>query len=139
MDKLGAALSTRGWPSCTVPYARHAFDGDGVKVVAYEKAANSWFRGGKTEDFVSNILEPKLPVNFFLAMRRSIIRSGLSLMPAWMRSGKGDLFGPVVSTLRSQMAIWSGNGWREESGTVKPSPMEPLSRWQSQSKKPRVW
>ena len=36
MDKLGAALSSRGWPSRTVPYARHAFDGDGVKVVAYE-------------------------------------------------------------------------------------------------------
>ena len=35
MDKLGEVLSSRDWPS-RKSYARHAFDGDGVKVVAYE-------------------------------------------------------------------------------------------------------
>ena len=36
MYKLGELLKERGWSPRTVPYARHAFDGDGVKVVAYE-------------------------------------------------------------------------------------------------------
>ena len=65
MDKLGAALSSRGWPSRIVPYARHAFDGDGVKVVAYE-SGKLVVQGGKTEDFVSNILEPEITGEFLL-------------------------------------------------------------------------
>ena len=63
MDKLGAALEGRGWSTREVPYARHAFNGDGVKVVAYE-SGKLVVQGGKTEDFVSNILEPEVTGEF---------------------------------------------------------------------------
>ena len=59
VDKLGEVLKGRGWPTRDVQYARHAFDGDSVKVVAYE----SWklvVQGRGTEDFVTNILEPEV-------------------------------------------------------------------------------
>ncbi|HAF59226.1 MAG TPA: ribonuclease HIII, partial [Opitutae bacterium] len=65
VDKLGSALSGRGWPAREVPYARHAFDGDGVRVVAYE-SGKLVVQGGKTEDFVSNILEPEITGEFLL-------------------------------------------------------------------------
>ena len=32
LDKLGQALASRGWPAKEVQYARHAFEGDQVKV-----------------------------------------------------------------------------------------------------------
>ncbi|MEK9783600.1 MAG: ribonuclease HIII [Opitutales bacterium] len=96
MDKLGAALSTRGWPSRTVPYARHAFDGDGVKVVAYE-SGKLVVQGGKTEDFVSNILEPEITGEFLLGYEEVNNPEWFEPHAGLDESGKGDLFGPVVS------------------------------------------
>ena len=49
MERLAGALGGRGWPTREVPYARYAFDGDGVKVVAYE-SGKLVVQGGKTED-----------------------------------------------------------------------------------------
>ena len=125
MDKLGAALSTRGWPSRTVLYARHAFDGDGVKVVAYE-SGKLVVQGGKTEDFVSNILEPEITGEFLLGYEEVNNPEWFEPHAGLDESGKATYLGRLFRPAWSQMEIWSGNGWREESGTVKPSPTEPL-------------
>ena len=96
MDKLGAVLSNRGWPSRTVPYARHAFDGDGVKVVAYE-SGKLVVQGGKTEEFVSTILEPEITGEFLLGYEEVNNPEWFEPHAGLDESGKGDLFGPVVS------------------------------------------
>ena len=96
MDKLGVALSSRGWPSRTVPYARHAFDGDGVKVVAYE-SGKLVVQGGKTEEFVSTILEPEITGEFLLGYEEVNNPEWFEPHAGLDESGKGDLFGPVVS------------------------------------------
>ena len=96
MDKLGAALEGRGWPTREVPYARHAFNGDGVKVVAYE-SGKLVVQGGKTEDFVSNILEPEVTGEFLLGYEEVNNPEWFDPHAGLDESGKGDLFGPVVS------------------------------------------
>ena len=96
MDKLGDSLKTRGWASREVPYARHAFDGDGVKVVAYE-SGKLVVQGGKTEDFVSNILEPEITGEFLLGYEEVNNPQWFEPHAGLDESGKGDLFGPVVS------------------------------------------
>ena len=65
MGKLGNALESRGWSTRTVQYARFAFDGDLVKVVAYE-SGKLVVQGRNTEDFVANILEPEVTGEFLL-------------------------------------------------------------------------
>ena len=65
VDKLGDVLTARGWPTRNVQYARHAFDGDSVKVVAYE-SGKLVIQGKGTEDFVTNILEPEVTGEFLL-------------------------------------------------------------------------
>mgnify|MGYP006222663671 CR=1 FL=1 len=65
VDKLGDVLNARGWPTREVQYARHAFDGDNVKVVAYE-SGKLVVQGKGTEEFVTNILEPEVTGEFKL-------------------------------------------------------------------------
>ncbi|MEK9773033.1 MAG: ribonuclease HIII [Opitutae bacterium] len=96
MDRLGTTLSRRGWSSREVPYARHAFDGDGVKVVAYE-SGKLVVQGAKTEDFVSNILEPEITGEFLLGYEEVNNPEWFEPHAGLDESGKGDLFGPVVS------------------------------------------
>ena len=96
MEKLGVCLNGRGWPTREVPYARHAFDGDGVKVVAYQ-SGKLVVQGGKTEEFVSNILEPEITGEFLLGYEEINNPEWFEPHAGLDESGKGDLFGPVVS------------------------------------------
>ena len=96
MDKLGEVLSSRDWPSREVKYARHAFDGDGVKVVAYE-SGKLVVQGKGTEDFVRNILEPEVTGEFLLGYEEVNHPEWFEPHAGLDESGKGDLFGPVVS------------------------------------------
>ena len=96
MDKLGQALSSRGWPTREVQYARHAFDGDQVKVVAYE-SGKLVVQGRGTEDFVSNILEPEVTGEFLMGYEEVNNPEWFEPHAGLDESGKGDLFGPVVS------------------------------------------
>ena len=96
MERLAGALGGRGWPTREVPYARYAFDGDGVKVVAYE-SGKLVVQGGKTEDFVSNILEPEITGEFLLGYEAVNHPEWFEPHAGLDESGKGDLFGPVVT------------------------------------------
>ena len=96
LDKLGQALSSRGWPTREVQYARHAFDGDQVKVVAYE-SGKLVVQGRGTEDFVTNILEPEVTGEFLLGYEEVNNPEWFEPHAGLDESGKGDLFGPVVT------------------------------------------
>ena len=96
MEKLGQVLSRRGWLTREVPYARHAFDGDQVKVVAYE-SGKLVVQGKGTEEFVTNLLEPEITGEFLLGYEEVNHPEWFELHAGLDESGKGDLFGPVVS------------------------------------------
>lgn len=96
MDKLGNALKSRGWGTRTVQYARYAFDGELVKVVVYE-SGKLVVQGRKTEDFVANILEPEVTGEFLLGYEEVNNPEWFEPHAGLDESGKGDLFGPVVT------------------------------------------
>ena len=96
MDKLGQALSSRGWPTRDIQYARYAFDGENVKVVAYE-SGKLVVQGRNTEDFVANILEPEVTGEFLLGYEEVNNPKWFEPHAGLDESGKGDLFGPLVT------------------------------------------
>jgi len=96
LDKLGEVLHGRGWPTREVQYARHAFDGDGVKVVAYE-SGKLVVQGKGTEHFVTHILEPEITGEVLLGYEEVNNPDWFEPHAGLDESGKGDLFGPVVS------------------------------------------
>lgn len=84
------------WESYNVDYARFAFKGNNVNIVAYE-SGKLVVQGKKTEEFITFVLEPeitkeaKLGYDEFLNPEYYEPHAGLD------ESGKGDLFGPLVS------------------------------------------
>jgi ribonuclease HIII len=96
IDKLGQALGSRGWTSHSVQYARHAFEGENVRVVAYE-SGKLVVQGRNTEDFVANILEPEITGEFLLGYEEVNNPDWFEPHAGLDESGKGDLFGPVVT------------------------------------------
>lgn len=96
MEKLGSALENRNWPTRTVQYAKYAFDGELVKVVAYE-SGKLVVQGRNTEDFVANILEPEVTGEFRLGYEEVNNPEWFEPHAGLDESGKGDLFGPVVT------------------------------------------
>ena len=96
MDKLGTSLKTRGWVTREVKYARYAFDGDCVKVVIYE-SGKLVVQGRNTEEFVANILEPEVTGEFLLGYEEVNNPEWFEQHAGMDESGKGDLFGPVVT------------------------------------------
>ena len=96
VDKLGVVLNAHGWSTREVQYARHAFEGENVKVVAYE-SGKLVVQGKGTEDFVTNILEPEVTGEFKLGYEEVNHPEWFEPHAGLDESGKGDLFGPVVS------------------------------------------
>lgn len=96
MDKLRDILSRKLWVPFAVEHAAFAYKDDGINVVAYN-SGKIVVSGKKTEDFILNILEPEIT---------GVAKLGYDEVhhPEWFtdhagldESGKGDLFGPVVS------------------------------------------
>ena len=96
MKKLGFALKNRNWPTRSVQYAKYAFDGELVKVVAYE-SGKLVVQGRNTENFVTNILEPEVTGEFLLGYEEVNNPEWFEPHARLDESGKGDLFGPVVT------------------------------------------
>jgi ribonuclease HIII len=96
ISQLKTYLEKNIWEPYTVEHAAYAYKGDRVNVVAY-KSGKVVIQGKKTEDFVRYVIEgeiTKMPQLGYEAI----------LNPEWFEahagldeSGKGDLFGPVVS------------------------------------------
>lgn len=96
ISQLKGHLSCKLWEPYTVDYALFAYRGDRVNVVAY-KSGKVVIQGKKTEDFVRYVIEgeitktPQLGYDAILHPEWFEAHAGLD------ESGKGDLFGPVVS------------------------------------------
>jgi ribonuclease HIII len=96
MDQLKAWCDHRMWSWFDVAHARFAFKGDHVTVVGYE-SGKCVVSGKKTEDFVTFVLENEIT-------RAPQLGYDEVHHPDWFEphagldeSGKGDLFGPIVS------------------------------------------
>ena len=94
--KLDEWLDKHLWAPYNVNYARFAYKGRDVNVVMYE-SGKLVIQGKGTEDFVQFVLEPE--ITGFAQMGYDDV-----LHPEWYElhagideSGKGDLFGPLVS------------------------------------------
>ncbi len=116
MDKLGNSLKSRDWSTRTVQYARYAFDGELVKVVVYE-SGKLVVQGRKTEEFVSNILEPEVTGEFLLGYEEVNNPEWFEPHAGLDESGKGDLFGPVVTACvvadGDMVRDWMNSGIRD--------------------------
>ena len=87
---------SKGWLSREVPHAVAAFTGPDFNVTAYQ-SGKCLVQGKGTEDFVVHILEPEVT-------KEAVYGYDEVLHPEWYEahagldeSGKGDLFGPLVS------------------------------------------
>ena len=96
MDKLNLALDSRGWIHKEVQYARFAYNGDRVNVVAYN-SGKLVVQGKMTEDFITNLLEPEITGDFLLGYEEVNNPEWFEPHAGLDESGKGDLFGPVVT------------------------------------------
>jgi ribonuclease HIII len=121
MEKLRAACAAKYWEEVEVPYARFAFKGPKVNVTAYT-SGKVVVAGKETEDFVQNVIEAEVT---------GAARLGYDDVhhPEWFEphagldeSGKGDLFGPVVSATviaeRPAIEAWRAAGVRDSKTIV---------------------
>lgn len=95
MESLRVICEKKMWEAFEVNYARFAYRGPKVNVVAY-KSGKVVIQGKETEEFIVNILEPEVT---------GVARLGYDEVynPEWFEphagldeSGKGDFFGPLV-------------------------------------------
>ncbi|MDR0428732.1 MAG: ribonuclease HIII [Puniceicoccales bacterium] len=96
MEKLCNILTKKDWEKYGVPYAIYAFRGEGVSVVAY-RTGTVVVQGAKTMEFVQFTIEPEVLEKITHSYEEE-------RHPEWFvehggldESGKGDLFGPLVS------------------------------------------
>ena len=123
MEKLRAACAAKYWEEVEVPFARFAFKGPKVNVTAYT-SGKVVVAGKETEDFVQNVIEAEVT---------GAARLGYDDVhhPEWFEphagldeSGKGDLFGPVISAAvvaeRPAIDAWRQAGVRDSKTIADP-------------------
>lgn len=99
MDKLADYLEAghQGpWFHYDVAYSLFAFKGEKVNVVGYQ-SGKLVVSGKKTEEFVQNILEPEITGDPRLGYDEVHHPEWFELHAGCDESGKGDLFGPLVT------------------------------------------
>ncbi len=96
MERLDAWLDSHLWAPYNVDYSAFAYKSRDVNVVAY-KSGKLVVQGKGTEDFVTFVLEPEI-------LGAAEFGYDEATHPEWFEahagideSGKGDLFGPLVS------------------------------------------
>jgi ribonuclease HIII len=95
-EKLHNLCKDKGWVSAVVDHAAFAFKGPQVNLVHYQ-SGKCVISGKGTEEFVKFTLEPEVT-------GQAVLGYEAELNPEWFEehagldeSGKGDLFGPVIS------------------------------------------
>jgi ribonuclease HIII len=112
MDKLKAWCDHRMWSFFKVDHARFAFKGDHVNVVGYN-SGRCVIAGKKTEDFVTYVLENEITKNPLLGYDEVHHPDWFEPHAGLDESGKGDLFGPVVSACVVASAEGIAQEWME--------------------------
>ena len=99
MDQLGERLDGDGsglWTYYDVAYSLFAFRGDKVNVVGYQ-SGKLVVSGKNTEDFVRDVLEAEITGEPRLGYDEVHHPEWFTLHAGCDESGKGDLFGPLVT------------------------------------------
>ena len=96
MEKLKQYLDYHLWEYYEVDHALFGFKNDKINVVGY-KSGKLVVQGKKTEEFVTNILEPEITKNPLLGYDEVHHPEWFELHAGMDESGKGDLFGPLVA------------------------------------------
>jgi len=99
MDKLSERLDVdncSAWLPYDVNYSLFAFKGEGINVVGYQ-SGKLVVSGKKTEDFVRDILESEITGVAKLGYDEVHNPEWFTLHAGCDESGKGDLFGPLVT------------------------------------------
>ena len=94
--KLRAILVAKGWVSFPVDHSAFAFKGENLNIVHY-KSGKCVISGKGTEDFVKFTLEPDVTGQAVLGYEAENNPEWFEEHAGLDESGKGDLFGPVVS------------------------------------------
>ena len=97
LDKLGEFLEDGGaYIPYDVAYTQFAFKGEGVNVVGYQ-SGKLVVQGKKTEDFVRDVVEAQITMDARLGYDEVHHPEWYELHAGCDESGKGDLFGPLVT------------------------------------------
>ena len=96
MERLRAAVAAKYWEEVVVPYARFAFKGPKVNVTAYT-SGKVVVAGKETEDFVQNVIEASVTGEARLGYDDVHHPEWFEPHAGLDESGKGDLFGPVIT------------------------------------------
>ena len=97
LDKLEHVLDMKMWERYEVDYAQFAFRGSKVNVVGYGKSGKLVVQGKETEEFVINTLEPEVLGEARFGYDEVYHPEWFESHAGMDESGKGDLFGPVVT------------------------------------------
>jgi ribonuclease HIII len=95
-EKLRQIVVGKGWVSFPVDHSAFAFKGPDVNVVHY-KSGKCVISGRGTEDFVKFSVEPDVTGQATLGYEEELNPDWFEEHAGLDESGKGDLFGPVVS------------------------------------------
>ena len=107
-EKLEAWLDKHLWAPYKVDYAKFAYKSRDVNVVVYT-SGKLVVQGKGTEDFVAFVLEPEITGAFEMGYDEVLHPEWYELHAGIDESGKGDLFGPLVSAC----VVADGNAVRE--------------------------
>lgn len=96
LDKLQHILDMKMWEPYEVEYAQFGFKGNKVNVVGY-KSGKLVVQGKDTEEFIINTLEPEVLGEARFGYDEIYHPEWYESHAGMDESGKGDLFGPVVT------------------------------------------
>ena len=116
MEKLEGFCAMRDWEPYGVEYARFAFKGNKVNVVGYN-SGKLVVQGKEMEEFVINTLEPEVLGEARYGYDEIYHPEWFELHAGMDESGKGDLFGPVITACvvadKPQIDEWVKEGIRD--------------------------
>lgn len=123
LDKLQGYLEARAWERYEVEYAQFAFRGPKVNVVGYS-SGKLVAQGKDTEEFVVNLLEPEILGEARFGYEEVHHPEWYETHAGLDESGKGDLFGPVVTACvvadESHIRAWIKAGIRDSKTIAAP-------------------
>lgn len=115
-DALAEWCEARGWQFYCPQYANYGYKNEGINLVVYQSGKLS-IQGKKTQEFVTEILEPEITKKFRLGFERIEHPEWFVEHAGMDESGKGDLFGPLVTAcvIANEAAVdfWLKNGLKE--------------------------
>ena len=116
IEALGDWCEAHGWQFYCPQYACYGYKSDGINLVAYQSGKLS-IQGKKTQEFVTDVLEPEITKKFCLGFERVDHPEWFIEHAGMDESGKGDLFGPLVTAcvIANDVAVdfWLKNGLKE--------------------------